>query len=243
MHSSMRGAAAAVLSILAATSTAAQSCPHALVGQVTDQAGQPVWAGLVGVTGDANRAPVKAAGRYQLCNVPAGPLSFTVTAIGMQTLVVAGTVKGDGADTLDFHMRRPPQCWLPPKLSVAQLDSAELRWKTSAIHSYDVTISESYFGPGAGSSRVRVRDDTILSVENTDLPGGKRLPSDPAHFAFLLPPRLFARLHMRLADSGWATSARFDGSLGHPTWISEEMNCVFDAGGTIKLEGLKPIKP
>lgn len=236
---------AAYLAFLVSAHATAQSCGHTLVGRVTDQFGKPILGASIYVSGRNAWARSDSSGAYRICAVSIGSDSVTIVAValGMRRMATPALATGHGEDTLNLRMSRPWGCWRTPQMDTALLAAAERRWKERRPHAYEFTVTESYNGPGRGSWRVTVRGDTVVSAVEMATPGAKRRRADVKHLAILVPSQLFERLRRRVTDSNYTTTVRYDEALGYPTMIGEEMNCTYDAGGTISLEDLRPIRP
>ena len=161
-------------------------------------------------------------------------------------------VSGDRDDTLDLRLTRPGLCRRAPTIDTALLAAAEERWRRSGLHSYAFVVTESYYVPGSQVPwAVTDRNDTDVEATEVVTWSGKdsapmgdiHVRRDARHFASLTPPQLFVRLGRFLTDSIHTTSVQYDPTLGYPTLLSENLNCAFDAGGTIRVEDLRPLKP
>ena len=169
--------------------------------------------------------------------------------LGMVPQLLRTRVSGSRDDTLDIHLVRPEACWRDPRMDATHLAAAEERWKRSGLHSYGFIVTESYYGPGSDLPwLVTVTHDTVVSAKEViawssqdSAPFGMtHVHRDAKHFADLTPPQLFKRLHRLVTDSNKNTAVTYDTQFGYPTALSEGVNCAYDAGGTIRIEHLRP---
>jgi hypothetical protein len=245
----MRIAGVIFMAFLAASNAPAQSCTHALVGRVTDQTGNPVPGALVSASDPLVPVQADSNGRYRLCDLPLGPTTVSARFVGMTPSLTRALISGNRDDTLDIHMARPPACWRDPKVDTTLLAAAEDRWKRSGLHSYGFVVTESYYGAGSDVPwQVTVRNDSVIAATEVNrwkssdsIPfGHTHVHRDAKHFAILTPPQLFERLHRLVPDSNQSTAVSYDAQFGYPTVLSESVNCAYDAGGTIRIEHLRP---
>jgi hypothetical protein len=233
----------------AASSAPAQTCTHALVGRVTDQTGQPVPGALVMVTEQKVHVQADSTGRYRLCGLAIGQHTVSAGYLGMMRQLLRVSVSGSQDDTLDIHMARTPECWRDPMLDTGLLAASEARWTRFGLQSYSFVVTEFYYGPGSDIPwQFTVRNDSVVAATEVNhwkpsdsIPfGHTHVRHDLNHFAVHTPPQLFERLHRLATDSSKSTAVTYDSRLGYPTVLSESVNCALDAGGTIRLERLRP---